>query len=271
MTGQPGNRSACSRPTLHKPLGAFCSNSSNRLRRLSHRLRPARSHDPRRGPGCICWSRTIRLVRSGAEFAVRHGLTPVMVPGPYDGMLTHPDEIAKAIPLLTRAPYGRQTPPGRGEYRAVRGRLNRQRQPAAPALPQTDRGRWPATGNDPPTAGSACSPHIPIESPAQDIRRRSHRRRARGGRRDGGARLAHEHAQGGRASARTAPWLCCQHSRLGDGTVRQRGRSPSLPSGRAEGIARPVPTMVTARPLRAYHLPRCPTRRRRPPGSPRRW
>ncbi|MDH6522975.1 hypothetical protein M2163_000520 [Streptomyces sp. SAI-135] len=37
------------------------------------------------------------LVRSGAEFAMRHGLTSLQVPGPYDGMLTHPDEIADAI------------------------------------------------------------------------------------------------------------------------------------------------------------------------------
>ncbi|MFD2419039.1 alpha/beta fold hydrolase [Amycolatopsis pigmentata] len=39
------------------------------------------------------------LARPGAEFAARLGLTPVIVPGPHDGMLTHPDEITKAILL----------------------------------------------------------------------------------------------------------------------------------------------------------------------------
>lgn len=33
----------------------------------------------------------------GAEFAARLGMEPVMVPGTHEGMLTHPDEIAKAI------------------------------------------------------------------------------------------------------------------------------------------------------------------------------
>jgi pimeloyl-ACP methyl ester carboxylesterase len=33
----------------------------------------------------------------GAEFAARLGLEPVMVPGPHDGLLTHPDEVAQAI------------------------------------------------------------------------------------------------------------------------------------------------------------------------------
>ncbi|WP_446041109.1 alpha/beta fold hydrolase [Streptomyces sp. SID1121] len=33
----------------------------------------------------------------GAEFAARLGLEPVMVPGTHEGLLTHPDEIAKAI------------------------------------------------------------------------------------------------------------------------------------------------------------------------------
>ena len=37
------------------------------------------------------------LPRPGSEFAARLGLEPVMVPGPHDGMLTHPDEVAKAI------------------------------------------------------------------------------------------------------------------------------------------------------------------------------
>ncbi|MET9485147.1 hypothetical protein [Streptomyces sp. NPDC006638] len=33
----------------------------------------------------------------GAEFAARLGREPVMVPGTHEGLLTHPDEIAKAI------------------------------------------------------------------------------------------------------------------------------------------------------------------------------
>jgi pimeloyl-ACP methyl ester carboxylesterase len=37
------------------------------------------------------------LPRPGTEFAARLGLEPVMVPGTHEGMLTHPDEIAKAI------------------------------------------------------------------------------------------------------------------------------------------------------------------------------
>lgn len=37
------------------------------------------------------------LPRPGAEFAARLGLQPVMVPGTHEGMLTHPDEVAKAI------------------------------------------------------------------------------------------------------------------------------------------------------------------------------
>jgi pimeloyl-ACP methyl ester carboxylesterase len=37
------------------------------------------------------------LPRSGAEFAARIGLEPIMVPGTHEGMLTHPDEIANAI------------------------------------------------------------------------------------------------------------------------------------------------------------------------------
>lgn len=37
------------------------------------------------------------LPRPGAEFAARLGLEPVVVPGTHEGMLTHPDEIAKAI------------------------------------------------------------------------------------------------------------------------------------------------------------------------------
>lgn len=37
------------------------------------------------------------LPRPGAEFAARLGVEPVMVPGTHEGMLTHPDEVAKAI------------------------------------------------------------------------------------------------------------------------------------------------------------------------------
>ena len=37
------------------------------------------------------------LARPGAEFAARLGLTPVMLPGGHDGMLSHPDEVAKAL------------------------------------------------------------------------------------------------------------------------------------------------------------------------------
>ncbi|MBO0806164.1 MAG: alpha/beta fold hydrolase [Nocardiopsaceae bacterium] len=37
------------------------------------------------------------LARPGAEFAARLGLTPVMLPGGHDAMLSHPDAIAKAI------------------------------------------------------------------------------------------------------------------------------------------------------------------------------
>ncbi|APU13134.1 MULTISPECIES: alpha/beta fold hydrolase [Actinoalloteichus] len=39
------------------------------------------------------------LARPGAEFATRLGLSPVIVPGPHDGMLTHPDEVTQAILL----------------------------------------------------------------------------------------------------------------------------------------------------------------------------
>lgn len=37
------------------------------------------------------------LPHPGAVFAGRLGLTPTAVPGTHEGMLTHPDEIAKAI------------------------------------------------------------------------------------------------------------------------------------------------------------------------------
>jgi pimeloyl-ACP methyl ester carboxylesterase len=37
------------------------------------------------------------LPRPGAEFAARLELAPVMVPGTHEGLLTHPDEVAKAI------------------------------------------------------------------------------------------------------------------------------------------------------------------------------
>ena len=37
------------------------------------------------------------LARPGTEFAVRIGLTPVMVPGGHESMLTRPDEVTKAL------------------------------------------------------------------------------------------------------------------------------------------------------------------------------
>lgn len=37
------------------------------------------------------------LARPGAEFAARLGLTPVMVPGGHQSMLTHPDDVAAAL------------------------------------------------------------------------------------------------------------------------------------------------------------------------------
>jgi hypothetical protein len=37
------------------------------------------------------------LARPGAEFAARLGLTPTMLPGGHDAMLSHPDIIAEAI------------------------------------------------------------------------------------------------------------------------------------------------------------------------------
>lgn len=37
------------------------------------------------------------LPRSGAEFAARLGLEPIMVPGTHEGLLTHPDELTQAI------------------------------------------------------------------------------------------------------------------------------------------------------------------------------
>lgn len=37
------------------------------------------------------------LARPGTEFAARIGLTPVMVPGGHESMLTRPDEVAKAL------------------------------------------------------------------------------------------------------------------------------------------------------------------------------
>jgi hypothetical protein len=33
----------------------------------------------------------------GVVFAARLGVEPIVVPGPHDSMLTHPDEVAKAI------------------------------------------------------------------------------------------------------------------------------------------------------------------------------
>jgi len=37
------------------------------------------------------------LARPGTEFAARIGLTPVMVPGGHDSMLTRPDEVTEAL------------------------------------------------------------------------------------------------------------------------------------------------------------------------------
>jgi hypothetical protein len=37
------------------------------------------------------------LARPGAELAARIGLTPIMVPGGHESMLTHPDEIAETL------------------------------------------------------------------------------------------------------------------------------------------------------------------------------
>jgi hypothetical protein len=37
------------------------------------------------------------LFGSGAEYAARLGLNPIMVPGSHQGMLTHPGEVANAI------------------------------------------------------------------------------------------------------------------------------------------------------------------------------
>jgi hypothetical protein len=37
------------------------------------------------------------LARPGAEFASRIGLTPVLVSGGHESMLTRPDEVAKAL------------------------------------------------------------------------------------------------------------------------------------------------------------------------------
>ncbi|MEU6343219.1 alpha/beta fold hydrolase [Streptomyces sp. NPDC046977] len=37
------------------------------------------------------------LPRPGAEFAARLGMRPVMIPGPHDALITHPEEVARAI------------------------------------------------------------------------------------------------------------------------------------------------------------------------------
>jgi len=37
------------------------------------------------------------LARPGTEFAARIGLTPVMLSGGHESMLTRPDEVAKAL------------------------------------------------------------------------------------------------------------------------------------------------------------------------------
>ena len=40
----------------------------------------------------------LALARPGKELAARIGLTPLMVPGGHQAMLTHPDEVAEALP-----------------------------------------------------------------------------------------------------------------------------------------------------------------------------
>jgi pimeloyl-ACP methyl ester carboxylesterase len=39
----------------------------------------------------------LSLPRPGTEYAARIGVTPVMVPGTHEALLTHPDEVAKAL------------------------------------------------------------------------------------------------------------------------------------------------------------------------------
>lgn len=39
----------------------------------------------------------IALPRPGGEFAARIGLQPIMIPGPHNSLLTHPDEVAEAV------------------------------------------------------------------------------------------------------------------------------------------------------------------------------
>ena len=41
--------------------------------------------------------RDISLAAPGAELAARLGVTPIMVPGTHEALLTHPDEIARAL------------------------------------------------------------------------------------------------------------------------------------------------------------------------------
>ncbi len=40
------------------------------------------------------------LARPGTEFAARIGLTPVMVPGGHESMLTRPDEVTRALLMI---------------------------------------------------------------------------------------------------------------------------------------------------------------------------
>jgi hypothetical protein len=39
----------------------------------------------------------IALPRPGGEFAARIGVQPIMIPGPHNSLLTHPDEVAEAV------------------------------------------------------------------------------------------------------------------------------------------------------------------------------
>ncbi|UXA08299.1 alpha/beta hydrolase [Mycobacterium sp. SMC-2] len=45
----------------------------------------------------IASANDLALPRPAAEFAARVGVRPIVVPGPHNGLLTHPDEVARAI------------------------------------------------------------------------------------------------------------------------------------------------------------------------------
>ena len=46
------------------------------------------------------------LVKPGREFAARIGLEPTMVPGSHEAMITHPDEVARAVVAAVEALAG---------------------------------------------------------------------------------------------------------------------------------------------------------------------